>query len=209
LGLNKRTLTEDPNNNPKADYLRGGLEYKKQIGTVTFTAPFPTAQLKAYAMKTVADVKSAKVVGTWEDGSPAATINTSGQGRAIWIGALPGLAYVKGSNMTAEGLTTEYPADVRSVINAPVAMAKVAKDVELSTPLVEATLQESAKGAVVTLINYTMKPIASDTVIARPSKPVKRVVSVTSGKDVPFTKTADGISFKMPIGLAEFVKLYY
>jgi hypothetical protein len=208
LGLNKRTLAVDADS-LKTDFLRGGIGSKKAMGTITFSSPFPNQNVTAYAMKSVADVKSARVLGTWEDGSPAATINASGQGRAIWIGALPGLSYVRGSNMSAEGLTTEYPQNVRSVINAPVEIAKVQKDVELSTPVVEATLQESEKGAIVTLVNYTMKPLDSITMTARPSKPVKRAVLVSTNKEIPFTKTADGISMKLPLGLTEFVKLYY
>jgi predicted aconitase len=135
-------------------------------------------------------------------------MNASGQGRAIWIGAYPGFSYARGSNVGA-GLTTEYPADVREILLAPTRLAGVVRDVELSVPVVEATLQESTQGGVVTLVNFTMKPLSEVTMTVRTAKPVKRAVAVQSGKELKYSATADGVTMKLPIGLTEFVKLYY
>lgn len=207
LGLNKRTL-QIADDGTKFSFHRQGVGQWTKVGEINFNGVLGSGKLPAYSMKTVGDVKGARVLGTWEDGSPAATINTSGQGRAIWIGAYPGLSYIRGANV-GPGITNEYPADVRELVNAPVKLAGVKRDVELSTPIVEATLQESDRGAVVTLVNYTVKPIAELTMTARTSKPVKRAVAVQSGKELKYSSTADGVTMKLPLGMTEFVKLYY
>jgi hypothetical protein len=208
LGLNSRTL-EFKDSDPKTNFHRNGIMGVSAVGNITFNGALGTAKIPAYSLKSTANVKSAQVVGTWDDGSPAATINSSGQGRAIFIGAFPGLSYARGSNMSKDGLTTEYPADVRNLMLAPLRLAGVKPHVELSVPVVEAVVQDGDAGSVVTLVNYTMKPIDEITMKVRTAKPVKRVVSVSSGQEVKFTSTADGITMKLPLKLTDFVKLYY
>jgi hypothetical protein len=207
LGLSSRAvqITDD---GTKLNFHRQGVGQWTQVGEINLNGVLGNGKLPVYCMKATAENKSAKIIGTWADGSTAATINASGKGRAIWIGAYPGFSYARGSNVGA-GLTTEYPVDVRNIINAPVKLAGVKPDVELSTPLVEATLQESEKGAVVTLVNYTMKPIGEMTMTVRTNKPIKRAVAVQSGKELKYSSSADGVTMKLPMGLTEFVKLYY
>lgn len=207
LGLSKRTVqvTDDGS---KFDYHRNGIGQLAQVGEISLNGPLGTGKLPVYAMKANAEAKSARTIGTWADGSPAATINSSGNGRAIWIGAYPGFSYARGGSLDA-GPKTDYPADFRTIILAPARLSEVKRDVQLDVPVLEATLQESTQGAVVTLVNYTMKPIPEVTMTARTSKPVKRAVAVQSGKELKYSSTADGVTMKLPVGLTEFVKLYY
>lgn len=207
LGLNSRTaqwIDGDPNMN----FHRNGIPRLQSVGEIRFNGTLGTGTLPVYSHKATADVKRASVIGTWGDGSPAATINQSGQGRGIFIGAYPGLSYARGSNM-GEGITTDYPAAVRDILLAPAKLAGVKRDVELSTPVVEAVVQDGAQGSVVTLVNYTMKPIDEVTMTVSTLKPIKRVVSVQTGKELKYLSTKTGITIKMPLGMTDFVKLYY
>lgn len=207
LGLNLRTVSADADS-LKTDFQRNGVPQLKPMGQMTFSSPLPAGPVEAYGLKATAEIKTARVIGTWPDGSAAATINDSGAGKAIFIGALPGVSYVRGSNM-GPGFTTEYPGAVRDLINAPAILAGVRKDVELDVPVVEATLQDGDKGAVVTMVNYTMKPIAKVTLRAKVSRPVQRAVAVSDGKELPVSTNGDTVTLSLPLGMTEFVKLYY
>jgi hypothetical protein len=208
LGLAGRTVTRDADS-VKVGFQRGGLPRLKELAQIDLKLPFPQMKLSVYGVTARLEVKAAQAIGSFADGSVAATINRSGRGRAICIGAFPGISYAKGSNMSARDYTTSYPDAERNLIVAPVKLAKVQSDVELSVPMVEATLQESVKGAVVTLVNYTMKDIPEVKITIHTHKPVKRVVSVNRNENISFAQVADGIRLKLPLQLTDFIKLYY
>ncbi|GEM_PF-739325 len=113
-----------------------------------------------------------EVIGRFLDGTPAIIINEYGKGRAILIGALPGLAYVKpaipmlpyGRGGTGElsGFTpTEFDGRIRELIATLIGLAGVNPPVITSHPSVEAILLEDSdkRRPYIAIVNYDPNPI--------------------------------------------------
>jgi hypothetical protein len=87
-------------------------------------------------------------------------VNRYGKGRTIYIGALAGLAYLQPAMIeSAHVLPTEFPADLRNFIAAPVRWAQLAPPVVASDPLVETQFMTGPDGTIVALINWRDEPI--------------------------------------------------
>jgi hypothetical protein len=158
------------------------------LDTLTFDVAHGGLPLPAYCglqqLEPAADVP---VVGRFGDGRPGATDRRVGQGRACFIGALPGLAYLQpGIGGRKRGMTLDYPADVRRLIVEPAESAGVRRHVTTSDPLVEATLQEGPRGAVVTLVSFRHPDGGPVTVTLAGLPETKRVTSTRQG---PLTVT--------------------
>jgi len=117
------------------------------------------------------------VLGRFADGKPAATLRAFGKGKAILIGALPGLPYVRpaipmqpfgrgGRENLSTFVPTEFDPDVRAILKDVLSIAGVRSPVVCSDPLVEATLlaQKDSAARHVVLVNYDTKPKAGMTV---------------------------------------------
>jgi len=120
-----------------------------------------------------------KVLATYQaDGSPAITYHALGKGGAYYVGALAGLAYLTPAMPpSSDVLPTNFPAALRALITLPIQQARVTPPVATSNSLVEAQYMTGPKGAIVTLDNWTEKPI--DRLIVRfPGVPVKSVQSL-------------------------------
>ncbi len=119
----------------------------------------------------------AEVLGRFDDGKPAVLRNHFGKGRAVLIGGLPGLAYVKpaipllpfgrgGKDELSTFTPTAYDASVRRFITRLADTPDVAPPVVTSHPLVEATLLRAKDGRsyYVALVNYDTTPIEGLTI---------------------------------------------
>ncbi|MEO6848174.1 MAG: hypothetical protein ABI254_13020, partial [Chthoniobacterales bacterium] len=103
----------------------------------------------------------------------------------------------------------DYPAAVRDLIAAPVRASDAHLPIKCDTPLVDAVLMESNKGAVIPLSNYTMQPLSKITLTATTPKKVKKIESIHHG-DIPFTrKGPNEVKFSLPLQETDFVLLRY
>lgn len=78
-----------------ADYVYGDAKPKAFFRLASERRLYP-----AYRIITILKPSTARVAGTWQDGTPAVTINEYGQGRAVLIGMYAGLSYERTKNNT-------------------------------------------------------------------------------------------------------------
>jgi len=150
----------------------------------------------------------AQVIARFADGSPACLERKVGQGKAIAFGGLLGLAYARPAMTNRSAypavLAEDFPPAVRDLIAGWTESAGVARQVITSDPLVEATLQEGPKGAVVTLINFRNQPVKEITVTFPGLPGATRVVSLQYGTR-KVMKTAGGPAIRLPVDQGDFL----
>jgi len=129
------------------------------------------------------------VVGTFNDGSPAAVENTFGKGKAVYVGACPAIAYAKEAKFVPDRLAEKWPALLRGFITSLAQQRGVPRLVRLSHPVVEAGIYDAEGGTAVVLANFTYEPIRGLGVTIPVGRPVKSVRSVEKGP-LKFTVTA-------------------
>jgi hypothetical protein len=180
----------------------------------------------------------ATVLAQFDGGSPAAYRVPVGDGFVYVSGFMPGLSYIRNALLArdAEGTPApnledpiefntlgsysnlrpqdisynpwEYPEAEREFLLGTVRAAGVQKPVLLDQRLVESFYMEGPDGAVVTLANYTLRPIPELDVHVRCSRRPTRVESVRSG---PLNPGIDGtvVHFAVPLADTDIVKLYW
>ena len=132
---------------------------------------------------------SGQVIGWFKGNAPAAVMQGFGRGRAVYIGACPGLSYLKDAGFVPRELKERYPPVQRRVLTGLAASRGVARLVELSHPVVEVGLYDARAGTALVLANFTYRPIERLTVRVPLAKPVQGVRSVEHGP-LRFTEEA-------------------
>ncbi len=122
-----------------------------------------------------------RVVGRFKESTPAAVLNEHGRGKALYLGACPGLSYLKDAGFVATQLKEEYPSMQRRIATGLAAARGVSRLVELSQPVVEAGIYDAPAGTALVLANFTYRPIESLTVRIPLAKSAKSVRSVQHG----------------------------
>ncbi len=182
------------------------LPTAKPRDVLTFDAAHGGLALPVYCglerLEPAADVP---VVARFGDGSAAAIDRKVGRGRAVLIGALPGIAYLQpGIGGRKRGMTLDYPAEVRRLIVEPAESAGVRRHVTTSDPLVEATLQEGPRGAVVTLVSFRFPDGGPVTVTLAGLPGAQRVTSTRRGP-LAVTRSPDGPQVTLPVDEGDFL----
>lgn len=132
----------------------------------------------------------AQVLAKFSDGSPAVVERQVGKGKVIYCGFLPGLSYFKpalpmrpvdrnsSEDSLAHFIPTEFDKAAAELIGLPA--RDLQRPVSCSEPLVESSIIQAKQGAVIPLINWTMKPVKG-LVVAIDRKLVKGNVKLASG----------------------------
>jgi len=123
----------------------------------------------------------ATVVGRFKDGSPAVVENAFGKGRAEYVGACPGISYVKEARFVPAELKEKWPEGLRAFIARAAERRGVPRLVELSHPVVEAGVYDAQAGTALVLANFTYEPIRGLRVKVRLPRECKAVRSVEKG----------------------------
>ena len=161
----------------------------------------------------------AEVLARYGDGRPAALVRRYGKGTSIHCAFWPGLTYFKealpeklppggAGRVYSSFFPTAYPRSVRDLIACAARWAKAERPVVADAELVEATLQTCPRGAVVTLINYSLKPISSLAVQVRAERRVRAIVSARHGA-LRFSQAAGQVRFALPLAVGDFVSVYF
>jgi hypothetical protein len=104
-----------------------------------------------------------------------------GRGKAVYVGACPGLSYLKDAGFAPAELRERYPLVQRRVVAGVAAARGVARLVDLSHPVVEVGLYDAPAGTALVLANFTYQPIERLSVRVPLVKPVRVVRSVEHG----------------------------
>jgi len=113
--------------------------------------------------------------------APAAVFNEFGSGKAVYVGACPGLSYLKDAGFVPAELKERYPLAYRRLLTGFAAGRGVMRLVELSHPVVEAGVYDAPAGTAVVLVNFTYRPIEALVVRVPVAKQVQVVRSVEHG----------------------------
>jgi hypothetical protein len=158
--------------------------------------------------------ETAKVLGTWADGTPAVTVQEHGQGKAFAVGTLAGASWMK----TAVRVTpwarggrhmlynpTDFAPAATKLARLALDARDVPRDVTCSLPGVEAVVMDSDAGTLVTLVNWTNGPCKGlEVSVKLPANP-KDLRSVTKQTTLPSTYKDGRLTFHIDLAEADFV----
>ncbi len=130
-----------------------------------------------------------RIVGRFKQNTPAAVLNELGRGKTVYVGACPGLSYLKDAGFVPTQLKEQYPLVQRRILTGLAAARGVPRLVELSQPVVEAGIYDAPAGTALVLANFTYRPIETLNVRVPLPKAVQTVRSVERGP-LAFTEEA-------------------
>ena len=149
--------------------------------------------------------------GRFSDGSPAVTIKANGKGQAVYCAFLPGLTYFKPAlpkrpvdrsswdDSLCHMVPSSFDANASALIGS---IAGSDKLVICSNPLVEATTIEAKSGTLITLNNWSGKPVSNLQVTA--NLPLHfREATLASGKRVRVSLEKAGFLFRLNLDVAD------
>lgn len=125
--------------------------------------------------------QGAAITGRLGNGVPAVLEHGYGAGRSIYIGACPGIAYIKEAGFVRDRLAEKWPAPLRAFINGTARRRGVPRLVQLSHPVVEAGVYDAPGGTALVLANFTYERIPSLEISLEIPSPPRRVRSVERG----------------------------
>lgn len=187
------------------------LPIAPQIDTISLTGG---AKIPAVGMRQALAPDTAEVIGTWADGTPAVTVRSYGSGKAYTVGTLPGTAWMR-SGVKAEPASrggvrkaenpVGYSVATECLVMLGVGDARVDRDVLVSKRGIETVVADGNNGTMLTIVNWTNKPIRNVKVEVRMPEAPRVIRSVQSGKNLKW-KYADGrTTFSTSVNDADFV----
>lgn len=182
------------------------------IGTITLNG----RKIPAIGMKQTLMPDTAKVIGTWDDGSAAVTENTYGKGKVYTVGTLAGTSYMKtalritpfarGGNKVVYN-PTDYDPAATALVRLGIDARKPAQEVVCSNNLVEANVIDNTGGTLVTLTNWTNAPAKNVTVSVKLPAAPKTARWVGAQKEVPVNYANGMATFTVDVPEADYVLL--
>ncbi|MDA0842128.1 MAG: hypothetical protein O3B01_01570 [Planctomycetota bacterium] len=179
------------------------------------TLDFEGTKIEAIGMKQVLTPRKAKSIAKWSDGTDAATIYENGKGKAIAVGTLAGNTHmktaVKAQPWPRGGHKSVYnPVDFSPATTRLVRLgidAGLERQIECSIPFVEALVRDNEKGTLITLVNWTNKPVNGLKVKVRMPATPSRIRSISKNK-VLDSEYQDGfVQFQVDLQEADFLVL--
>jgi len=153
------------------------------------------------------EATGAKALATFADGKAALVALPCGKGRILALGLWPGVTYWNSPDRTDR---TRFPqgwdSAARRLITAAARFAKAPKQVDVSSPLVEATLLESKAGIAVTLLNWSGAPLANVTVTVPHGGKFAKTESVEQGTLTPQSSGGD-LKVSLPLDSVDVLML--
>jgi hypothetical protein len=143
---------------PEEYRLRGGLscmDYFDRIKLERTPLLGEAAAFGVLGVKVAFKPSTSRVIGRFKENAPAVVIHEFGSGRAVYIGACPGLSYLKDAGFVPAELKEQYPPAQRRILTGLAGTRGVPRLVELSYPVVEAGVYDAPAGTALVLANFT------------------------------------------------------
>ena len=135
--------------------------------------------LEAYFYREILEPGAGKLAGAYRNGDKGAVVNSFGEGRTLYCGALAGMAYIKSAlRPPVPTLPESFSEEVRRFITTVARWARIIRPVVASEPLVETQYLSGPKGDMVLLVNWRDKPV-KDLVVSFPdSRDIRSIRSL-------------------------------
>ncbi|MCM8788349.1 MAG: hypothetical protein NC907_00995 [Candidatus Omnitrophica bacterium] len=149
-----------------------------------------------------------KVIGEWEDDSPAIIESRSGKGRIFYTGTYAGHSYNVPVERIPGKIESGYREKERKIITDFILSCGIQRPVWCDVDCIQADLLESEKGIVIALSNYLGSPQKLVTVNVDARNNITTVESAQNGK-LEFTQDAKTriVTFKVPLDNFDFIVL--
>ncbi|MBA3270146.1 MAG: beta-galactosidase trimerization domain-containing protein, partial [Acidobacteria bacterium] len=210
LGVEQRRSLDVPTEPVRLE--KQDLPFAQAIDQVTFETAIGNVQMPVINVRSrfeLAAVGDAGPVvqGRFRDGAPAVSVRTVGKGQAIYCGFLPGLSYFKPAiplrpidrgttdDSMAHFIPTEFDRGASALIGLPA--ASVERPVVCSEPLVETTVIRAKQGMVISLVNWSGRPVkALSLKLSIPSVPATKPRLASGGTVI---RADDGFTFDLDV----------
>lgn len=186
------------------------LPHAPSIGTITMGGQ----KIPAIGMKQVLSPDTAKVLGTWEDGSAAVTVNDYGDGKAFAIGTLAGNSYMKtglrlipfarGGEKTVYN-PTDFDAAATKLVRLGIDAKPTSREVFASNTFVEALVIDKGNDTLVTLTNWNNAPVKDVKVSVKLPAAPKSIRQIAANKTLPVAYTDGTATFAVDLAEADYV----
>jgi len=207
LGVDMREISAPPES--RVDLIKQDLAFVDPADTVAGkVGRFPVYG----AVGSVAAASDAAVLGAFGDGSPAITQHAVDKGEAFYCAFQPGLSYFKPAipkrpmavSSRDDAMNHFIPSDFDSRAGTLVGLPlqDLLRPVRTSNPLVEATVIEADTGMVVTLTNWSQKPVKGLRVTLNIPVPAGQA-SLASGKPLKVSRRAGQAVYTLDVPVAE------
>lgn len=194
----------------------GKFNYQ-QMDTLRTNSAFSAkaVEIPVWGAKLAASPTTAKIIGLYKDGKPAAFLNKYGAGEAMLVGALFGEAYVNQHyppNLVKDG---NLPANWKFELGAETVRpatdfaerAKISRPLSLSVPGVYTSVMDAPDNAtLIFLNNATGHPLSKVTVRLRDAGKIRLIQSTSSDK-IAYRVENDEVIFDAPLKDIEIISI--
>ena len=173
-------------------------------------------KVPALGMRQQLTPDTAKILGTWSDGTAAVTVNEHGKGKVFAVGTLAGNVYMKsalkpipfarGGRHTTYN-PTDFDARATKLVRLGVDVKKPMQEVMCGNPGVEAVVIDHKDGTLVTLVNWTNAPIKGLPVTLRLPAAPSEVRSVSGQKALASKYDEGAVTFTVDLDEADYILL--
>jgi hypothetical protein len=199
-------------------FIKQDLPFAKPLGQATWKPADAEAASAMPVFGAISKVKTAKdatVEGSFTDGSPAVTTRKAGKGQATYCAFLPSLSYFKpaiplkpldrGSteDAMAHFIPTAFDAGAGALIAS--GAAGVVRPVETDVRLIETAMIESKAGTLITLQNWSGKPVKDLKVTVNVKAPSK--AALAGGGKIETKRNKDQTVFVCDLNVADAIIL--
>jgi hypothetical protein len=206
FGVEQQSLVED---RPPITLEKQDLPFASPLETVRWQ----NAGLPVFGALSRITNGDTKVEGQFSDSAPAVTLKATGKGQACYCAFLPGLTYFKPAlpkrpvdrssrdDSLCHLVPNNFNAGAARLIGS---LADFERPVVASDPLVETTIIEALQGTLITLNNWSGKPIKHlQLTLNAPSRDPAKDISLASGKPVRLSRKTGKPVFTFDLEVAD------